>query len=287
MREEEKRVREWMEEGERVLGEAGGRRADGAAGGGGREEDDIVEIKEEYKEEDEEDEENLRTATMPADRAKDSTAAGGMTDAEFDAHWDKLAELEEEEERRAEKKAQKQPRNDSARHTAHDRDTVAELDAEEEPVALPAIRSPADIYKHMQQAATLQQQQQRQQQAAAPQPAATHKAITSPKKRVSFSSAQPAVALIDPVSTRPLRHRTHSPPPPGASLLSRSAAAASAAVPPPSSNPALAGAFSGAVLERDVIDDSSGSDAVQQAPVAKKKMSRFMAERLGLKVDED
>ena len=301
VKDEEKRVREWMEEGERVMAEAGGgrQRRDEAEAGG--EEDDIVEITEEYKEEEEEaneevdleeeEEEEARRPRMTASRSGNVGSvqkAGAMTDAEFDAYWDKLAELEEEEERREEKKQQKQSRTDTTAHSEHDRGgTVEELEAGEEAVALPAIRSPADIYKHMQQAAAAAAQPQ-QPIAAAPS-TAEQKAATSQKKRVSFSSAQPAVALIDPVSTRPIRRHTHSPPPPGSSLLSRTdtaATAASTAVPPPSSNPALASAFSGAVLERDVVEGSD-SGGVQQRPAAKKKMSRFMAERLGLKVDDD
>jgi len=282
VRDEEKRVREWMEEGDRVMGEAGGGRTEEAEGEG--EQDNIVEIKEEYREDEEadmagEDKREGRSAERSGvnSRAESVKAAGGMTDAEFDSYWDKLAELEEEEERKGSgqaKSEQKQTRSTATRHTAHDRDAVAERSAEDAPVALPAIRSPADIYKHMQQAAAALQKQQ-------PTQAATTQPAASRQKRVSFSSAQPSVAIIDPVSTRPARLHTHSPPPPGASLLS---AAASADVPPPSSNAALAGAFSGAVLERDV----DGAESVMQQPaVVKKKMSRFMAERLGLNVDDD
>ena len=283
---EEKRVREWMEEGQRVLGEAGGKRAR-AAEGAGEDEDDIVEIKEEYREEDEgdemakKDEERLRSTanTRLNGTAVSERAAGGMTDAEFDAYWDKLAELEEEEERLEERK------------TAHDRGAAVQLEAQDESVAIPAIRSPADIYKHMQQAAAAPQQPPHSSQP--PQPSVDHTAVTSQhKKRVSFSSAQPAVAVIDPVSTRPLRHPSPAPSLSAAPLRS-STAAATAGVPPPSSNPALAIAFSGAVLERDLVDDSgagsaSGSVAGQQPPVpAKKKLSRFMAERLGVQFDDD
>lgn len=288
VREEEKRVREWMEEGEKVLGEGSGRRPAAADGDDEGEEDNIVEINEEYNEEEAEenddDEKRGRSAdALLSDKAASVKAAGGMTDAEFDAYWDKLAELEEEEERREEKKEGNQRRNDTVRHTAHDRRTEDDVEAEEDAVALPPIRSPADIYKHMQQAAAAAQQP-----TAPTQSAAEQKAAASHKKRVSFSSAQPAVALIDPVSTRPLRHHTHSPPPPATSLLSHTATGRSAAVTPPSSNPALASAFSGAVMERDVVDESgSGSIAALQPPVVKKKMSRFMAERLGLKVDDD
>ena len=281
--EEEKRVREWMEEGDKVLGEAGGRRMDEEEGAEG---DEIVEIKEEYREVEEEEDRREHDMDSPTTseggvssrRADSVKAAAGMSDAEFDAYWDKLAELEEEEESRGgsgDKAEQKQSRTVPMRHTAHERQAAAEQ-ADEQPVALPAIRSPADIYKHMQQAAAAPQQPQQSKQASS-QPAA------SQRKRVSFSSAQPAVAFIDPVSTRSVRQHTHSPPPPGASLLSP--ATATSAVAPPSSNAALAGAFSGAVLERDL--DGEDGVAMPQLAAPKKKMSRFMAERLGVAFEED
>ena len=286
VREEEKRVRERMEAGEALL--SVGRPQLNEEG------EEIVEIKEEYEEEAEEEGEEEEESTFsygPAPSAPFASSSGSsaMSDAEFNAYWDRLAELEEEEE---EKKAQQSKAPPRAQRSAPKQYQPA-LEAagkaeEEEQVALPAIRSPADIYKQMK--ARREQHQQ---------PSDTAEVGSGGKqakhaKQVSFS-AQPSVALIDPVSTRPLRHHTHSPPPPAASILPHSASTSSSSSPllsavssssilPPSSNPALLSAFSGAVHER-AVDLPAPTPPAVPAP-APKKMSRFMAQRMGIPFEE-
>ena len=289
VREEEKRVRERMEAGEALLSVGDPQLNE--------EGEEIVEIKEEYKEEEEEEEEDEEQPTpayAPVVRPPGTTSArSAMSDAEFDAHWDKLAELEEEEERRAQqskgaprakRSAPKQPQPAEA--------AEAEKAEEEREVALPAIRSPADIYAHIKARKEQYQSRADTVEAGLGEQQLKKQAMQAKHaKQVSFSP-QPSVALIDPVSTRPLRHHTHSPPPPAASILPHSpssslpslpSAPPSSSILPPSSNPALLSAFSGAVHER-AMEASTSTPPPSVAPP--KKMSRFMAQRLGIPFDE-
>ena len=286
MVDEQKRVKESMEAGERLL-------ATGGQAELNEEGEEIVEIKEDYSGEEQEAAERQPLTATPLRAPQPRAAASSvLSDAEFDAHWDRLAEMEEEEERR-EKEAKSSKRS------------PVSIEEAEAPVALPAIRSPADIYHNIKARKELHQPSSHP---AAPLSASPQPSLPEPppmKKRVSFSS-QPSVALIDPVSTRPLRHHTHSPPPPAASLLPHSPTSPSvldedfdeevdppsSTALPPSSNPALLAAFSGAVRERQdeaptMVRSVAAAGPTRSAPAAApKKMSRFMAERLGIPFEE-
>ena len=291
VKEEQQRVRERMEAGEALLGVGQPQlNEDG---------DEIVEIQEEYKEEvgeEEKGDEDTTSSSAPTPLPPASSlAASPMSDAEFHAHWDRLAELEEEEEKRAQqsKAAPKATRRPAPQPSQPVR-TVEEAEAENA-VALPAIRSPADIY-----AAIKARKEQHERGGDSSSDAHSSEQHTQPvphakhAKQVSFSPT-PSIALIDPVSTRPLRHHAHSPPPPAASLLPHSSSASSpsfsppppssSSIVPPSSNPALLSAFTGAVRER-VVDAPTPAHAAAAAAPVPKKMSRFMAQRLGIPFEE-
>ena len=306
VKDEQQRVRERMEAGEAVLGGVDGPQLN-------EDGEEIVEIKEDYTEEDEKKDGMERAGNGGGDAAASSSAAlappsaarassGGpsTSDAALDAHWDRLAELEEEEERR-ERAQMRKARSDAASSSPRapaqpsraqppvDAATQEQVEEDEDAVALPAIRSPADIYQTM---------KARKEQQGALGESSEGKREERKQKRVSFSSEQPRVAVIDPINTRPLRHHTHSPPPPASSFLphlpSPSPSSSSSSTPPslsPSSNPALLSAFSGAVHERPVVESaaaapSTGTSSVDPA-APPKKMSRFMAQRLGIPFDDD
>ena len=301
---EEKRVRERLEYGDSITGRT-------AAAAGEEAADDIVEIKEEYREEEGEGEMRAAAVSAPpgdGGREKRTAAAeggegraaarggSGLSEAEFNAYWDRLAELEEEEERAEQQKTQSRPRQKTAEEAKDKQKEQVEAqratgEAEDEAdgaVALPAVHSPADIYKQIK---TRREQHgvsgdgsggATQQPAPSPSSAGDASgAVRQREKRVSFSNTE-SVAVIDPVSTRPLHHHTHSPPPPASSFLPHSSPSPDS---PPSPPPEPAApAFSGAVRER-LVEARSGPSVM--APVPAKKMSRFMAERLGLQPEDD
>lgn len=268
--------------------------------------EEIIEIKEEYHSDDDTNETTQaiddNSSYVQSDQQSSSfhtsnqtikssalTGRGNLTDAEFDAYWDMLAEAESQQD------------NDST--SDHDIDVtnnnnISEQDNDADDVHrsshIPDIQSPADIFANIQarkqrtsltsSSNTAVKPNTMQSNINKPSPASSQS--TQTVKRVSFNES-PSVAHINNLSTTsiPVNHSRPDHPVLSQPVVSSLPSSHLDIDGPPSSNPAMRAAFSGSIMERFEPRFDEPQTVAPTAPI-KKTLSKFKAARMGL-IDDD